>query len=153
MKRIHVDLYAALNLGDDLFLDILLSEFNTTNFTLNYFGDDYEAFLNQYHNLSKRRYYLSDKILRRLNISDTLSNELMAKKHDALVYVGGSIFMKGNFHTSLFKNRMNLVMEFKKRNKPVFILGANFGPYKSKQFINDYIEMFKLCNDICFQYV
>ena len=37
-----------------------------------------------------------------------------------------------------------MVKEFKKRGKSVFVLGANFGPFETEEFLNDYKEFFKL---------
>ena len=35
--------------------------------------------------------------------------------------------------------------------KPIFIIGANFGPFQTEERINDYRKLFKMCNDVCFR--
>lgn len=152
MKKIFVDIYLAFNLGDDLFLDILARKYPNCEFTLNYVGSNYDEFISQYENLNRRKYTIFNKIGQRLNVIDYLNNyERIAKEHDALIFIGGSIFREEEYHRSLYKDRMNLVKEFKDRNKAVFILGANFGPFTTEQFFSDYLEFFKQCDDVCFR--
>lgn len=152
MKKIFVDVYLRFNLGDDLFLDILAKKYTDCEFTVNYLGKDYDQFISLYTNVYRRKYTVFHKIGQRLNIKDSITNyDDIAKEHDALLFIGGSIFREESYHNSLYKDRMSLVQEFKKRNKPVFILGANFGPFETKRFLEDYRSFFELCDDICFR--
>lgn len=152
MKKIFVDVYLAYNLGDDLFVDILAKKFPNAEFTLNYVGDNYDKFIKNYENLSRRKYSLIDKINQKLKIKDTLYNyDKLAEEHDALIFIGGSIFREEEYYKSLLNDRIKLVQAFKSRNKKVFILGANFGPIKTQKFVEEYREFFKLCDDICFR--
>lgn len=152
MKKIFVDIYLQFNLGDDLFLDILANKFPNCEFTVNYLGNNYDEFLSHYHNVNRRKYTLLNKIGQRLKLSDSITNyDKVAEEHDALLFIGGSIFREEEYHHSLYKDRMRLVSEFKNRDKAVFILGANFGPVKSEAFLKDYKEFFKLCDDVCFR--
>ncbi|MDQ0903969.1 polysaccharide pyruvyl transferase family protein [Paenibacillus sp. V4I7] len=152
MKKVFVDVYMAFNLGDDLFVDILARKYPNCEFTLNYVGGNYDEFISQYHNMKRRKYTIFNKIEQRLKIFDHINNfEKIAEEHDALVFIGGSIFREEDYHHSLYQERMKLVMEFKKRDKSVIIIGANFGPYKTEKFHNDYKELFKQCDDVCFR--
>lgn len=152
MKKIFVDVYLSFNLGDDLFLDILAKKFPNYQFTINYLGKNYDPFISKYDNVNRRKYTFLNKIGQRLKISDHITNyNQIAEEHDALVFIGGSIFREEEYHSSLYKDRLNMVQEFNKRSKPVFILGANFGPYNTEEFLNDYKEFFKLCHDVCFR--
>ncbi|MCQ6278886.1 polysaccharide pyruvyl transferase family protein [Bacillus sp. EB600] len=152
MKKIFVDIYLMFNLGDDLFLDVLVKKFPNCEFTVNYLGENYDRFLSAYPNVKKRKYSLLNKIGQRLKITDSITNfHKVAEEHDALLFLGGSIFREEDYHHSLYKERMEIAKEFKKRQKPIFILGANFGPYKTEKFLNDYYQFFKLCNDVCFR--
>ncbi|MGJ9459041.1 polysaccharide pyruvyl transferase family protein [Oceanobacillus sp. CF4.6] len=152
MKRIFVDIYLAFNLGDDLFLDILARKYPDCEIVVNHVGSNYDQFLAKYKNVKRRKYTIYNKIAQRLGISDTITNyDDIAETHDALVFVGGSIFREEPFHPVLYKERMKIVTAFKKRNKSVFILGANFGPYTSQKFIKEHVELFKLCDDVCFR--
>ncbi|MBD1378855.1 polysaccharide pyruvyl transferase family protein [Metabacillus arenae] len=152
MKKVFVDIYLQFNLGDDLFLDILAKKFPQCDFTINYLGDNYDQFISKYHNVNRRKYSLFNKIGQRLKISDSITNyDKVAEEHDALLFIGGSIFREEDYHQTLYQDRMKMVKEFKIRGKSIFILGANFGPFKSEAFLNDYREFFNLCDDVCFR--
>jgi colanic acid/amylovoran biosynthesis protein len=152
VKKVFVDIYLAFNLGDDLFLDVLSKKFPECLFTVNYLGSDYDQFISKYKNVNRRRYTTINKIAQRLKIADSISNyDKIAEEHDALLFLGGSIFREEAYHHSLYEDRIKMVKEFKKREKPVYILGANFGPFETDQFLNDYKEFFMLCNDVCFR--
>ena len=102
MKRIFVDVYLSFNFGDDLFLDILAKKFPNCQFTVNYCGKNYDCFLKRYHNVNRREYNLAQKILQHLKIKDTLTNyDEIAREHDALVFIGGSIFREESYHSEL----------------------------------------------------
>lgn len=152
MKKVFVDIYLQFNLGDDLFLDILAKKFPQSEFTINYLGNKYDQFISKYPNVNRRKYTIINKIGQRLKISDSITNyDKVAGEHDALLFIGGSIFREEDYHRSLYQDRMKMVMEFKKRGKAVFVLGANFGPYNSQEFYKDYKEFFNLCDDVCFR--
>ncbi|MDD9266527.1 polysaccharide pyruvyl transferase family protein [Paenibacillus sp. GCM10023248] len=147
-----MDIYLAFNLGDDLFLDILAKKYPNCDFTVNHLGGNYDQFISQYNNVRRREYTLLDKISRRLKFSDPITSyDKIASEHEALIFIGGSIFREEQYHEALYQDRMKMVLEFKKLNKPVFILGANFGPFETEQFYNDYKELFKICDDVCFR--
>ncbi|WP_078553421.1 polysaccharide pyruvyl transferase family protein [Bacillus alkalicellulosilyticus] len=152
MKRIFVDIYLQFNLGDDLFLDILAKRFPDAQFTVNYLGNSYDDFLLKYDNVSRRKYNFINKIGQRLKITDSITNyDKVAEEHDALLFIGGSIFREEDYHHSLYQDRLKMVTEFKKIGKQVFILGANFGPYSSQNFYSDYERLFSLCDEVCFR--
>lgn len=152
MKKIFVDIYLAFNLGDDLFLDILAKKYNDTEFTVNYVGKEYDEFISKYSNVKRRKYKIIDKVLQKMNIKDTLTNyKKIAHEFDSILFIGGSIFRDEEYHESLYKDRIKLINEFERLNKPIFVLGSNFGPYKRGTFIEDYRKFFEKCNDICFR--
>ena len=152
MKKVFVDIYLQFNLGDDLFLDILAKKYPNHEFTLNHLGSNYDEFLSKYHNVKRRKYTVFNKIKQRFKISEYISNyEQIAEDHDAMLFIGGSIFREEEYHKTLYEERLKIVRAFKKRNKPIFILGANFGPVETESFVNDYREFFKLCDDVCFR--
>ncbi|WP_394186459.1 polysaccharide pyruvyl transferase family protein [Metabacillus halosaccharovorans] len=152
MKKVFVDIYLQFNFGDDLFLDILATKFQNCEFTVNYLGNNYDEFLSNYNNVKRRKYSLLNKIGQRLRLSDSITNyDKVAEEHDALLFMGGSIFREEEYHHTLYQDRLKMVKEFKNRDKSVFVLGANFGPFKSDVFLNDYKEFFKLCDDVCFR--
>lgn len=152
MKKIFVDIYLSFNLGDDLFLDLLSKKYPNSEITVNYVGKNYDEFISRYPNIKRRKYTVLNKVLQHLKIKDYLTDyENISSEYDALVFIGGSIFREEDYHQSLYKERMRIVKEFNKKNKPVFVIGSNFGPYNTEKFLNEYKEFYKLCNDVCFR--
>ena len=152
MKKIFVDVYLSFNFGDDLFLDILAKRFPHSQFTVNYVGENYDEFLKRYPNVKRRTYTSVHKVMQRLKIKDTLTDyQSIAKEQDALVFIGGSIFREESFHEALYADRLKMVQAFKALNKPVYIIGANFGPVKTQKFVEDYRRFYELCTDVCFR--
>lgn len=150
--KIYVDMYLAKNLGDDLFLYILSHKFPEIEFTVNYYGDDYGEVFSEYANVIKPNYTVFNKILNRVHIYDYINDaDRISKKYDALLFLGGSIFREEYYWREEYEKRYRLVEAFNKKNKSIWILGANFGPVKTKKFIEDYGRLFENCTDVCFR--
>lgn len=150
--KIYVDVYLAKNLGDDLFLDILSYNFPNIDFYINYYGKEYDDFFKMYKNLYKSKYPLCFKILNKLKIYDYINDiKRIAKKYDAYLFLGGSIFREESYWKDVYKYRIKIAETFKESFKPVFVIGANFGPYKTMEFYNSYYKFFSLCNEVCFR--
>jgi colanic acid/amylovoran biosynthesis protein len=150
-KKVLVCAYFAKNLGDDLFLKILFDRYPnvewdllTANRNYNEIFKDYKnvKIIYSYRNIGKNKFNLFFKL-----------NDMFFKykKYDALVNIGGSIFMQSPAWKLKFNEREYLLNNFKKRNKKVFILGANFGPFKDKVFVEKYRKLFATYNDVCFR--
>lgn len=151
MKRIFLDMYLAHNLGDDLFLHIIANRYQNCKFTINYYNNDYNSFLKKYKNI-QTKVTLKNRIIRKLGIKDYINNiEDISEQHDVLVFLSGSYFMERYCGEYEFNRRKELIDAFKKKNKPVYILGSNFGPYSSKNFYDKWQEEFLKCDDICFR--
>lgn len=150
--KVFLDIYLALNFGDDLFLDIILKRYPNVTFITNYVGERYEKFFKNYSNVTKRNYTLIHKILRRLTIYNQLENyDEIAKECECVIFLGGSIFRDEPYHSSLYLERNKIVSTFLKYKKKVFVLGSNFGPVINKNFYKDYYNFFKKCTDVCFR--
>ena len=73
----------------------------------------------------------------------------MCKKIDAFVVLGGSMFKEGNnWEMEAFLNQVTIDSM---GLKPCFVIGANFGPFKSVQFFDFYKKYFSRFADICFR--
>lgn len=151
--KVYVDVYLAKNLGDDLFVDILAKKFPKIDFVVNYYGAEYDAFFNRYDNLNKSYYPFIYRILNKLKIYDYINDtKRISDNYDAYIFLGGSIFREeSDYWESLYYHRLKIVEEFEKKEKPVFILGANFGPYITQDFFDKYFFLFSKCHDICFR--
>lgn len=152
MDNIYIKAYINKNLGDDLFLKILLERYPRNIF---YLIEECNLKLEKmytFKNLKIVNYSILIKIfnylLRKLNISINFTEENLIKKKNikAIIEIGGSIFME---------NKSNISLKIRKKDqeqvKNYFILGANFGPYSSDKFLKEYYSFFSKCNDICFR--
>ncbi|MCQ9627000.1 polysaccharide pyruvyl transferase family protein [Cetobacterium somerae] len=151
MKKILIKAYAQLNLGDDLFIKMLCERYKDTEFYL-FATPEYENLKGIETNNLKILYNntFAKKILFRLGRKFGVYNileDLKAKELDGVVNIGGSIFIENYFSKEDFKIRERN-LEF---GKNYFILGANFGPYKSEAFKSMYHDFFKKCKDVCFR--
>lgn len=150
--KIYVDVYLAKNLGDDLFIHILANRFPDVEFVVNYYGDDYDEFLSDYNNLKKSKYPFRYKLLNRMKIYDYINDtNRISEEYDALLFLGGSIFREESYWKDLYVLREKMLQAFKKKRKPVLVLGANFGPFHSNEFLESYQKFFEACDDVCFR--
>lgn len=143
MKKILVIAYFAKNFGDDLFLKILFERYKNVQWTMDTFDENYRKIFSKYKNVNIIS-TLRHKILRKLNLE-----ELSYKKYDSVVFIGGSIFMEIENWRNTYDYRQKIFKYFDK--KPIFFVGCNFGPYKSKEFIEKYRNFFKKSRDVCFR--
>lgn len=141
--------YTNFNLGDDLFIKVLTERYPNTKFIL-WAPKEYKEHF-RYSNL---KVLSSDSlisrglnlILRKLNLNTSVSR-IMAKQCHAAVYIGGSLFMQEENWERNFLRKRDMRIE----NKPFFLIGANFGPFKDEKFYLKYKELFKTYTDICFR--
>lgn len=143
MKNILVKAYLVKNFGDDLFLKVLFDRYENINWTIDTNDKEYKNIFRNYKNVNIIKGSLF-RVLRKLNL-----NNRYYKKFDSVVYIGGSIFMQLDTWKKQYKERNIFFKLFK--DKPKFILGANFGPFKDKIFLEKYKELFINCTDVCFR--
>jgi len=133
-KRILIYAYARMNLGDDLFIKILCGRYPETNFFV-MCSKDSSAALNGISNL----YVIPG--------GDDIVQKSISASCDAIVNIGGSIFMENDKWEDKFNQYIKRMMG----NKPYYIIGSNFGPYKSVSYFKSYKSVFKSAEDICFR--
>lgn len=122
MKKIFIDAYTKMNLGDDMFIVSLVRRYPHTRFVIGA-EEKYTLSYSDEKNLTVVEKSKKNRILRQL--------EYMIK-YDGYVKLGGSIFMeKPNGKKRSHIPR--LVSKIFNRNK--FVIGANFGPYYSDNFL------------------
>lgn len=144
MKKVLLRYYDRANLGDDLFLDILLSRYedyfivpsaNKDRFTKHtniiWWGGSVALFTNR----------IIGKLLHKANYSLRLAS----RQCDVIVYVGGSVFIDNGNST-----QWSLETEFyHDLTRPYYILGSNIGPIRSEQFLETVREILKGAQDVC----
>lgn len=153
MKKILVYAYYAKNLGDDLFLKVLFDRYPNVEFYLLHANESYRNIFSKYDNVkifNVKRNRLCNKIYNKFNhIIDYFKDY---SNFDALIYIGGSIFIENNkFWKKQYKERKLLNSKFIQNNKKIFIIGSNFGPFKNDIFKDKYESLLKECHDVCFR--
>ena len=152
MRKNLVKGYFKKNLGDDIFLKILLERYKNNNFEI-YSSYDYDGV----YKTKNYKFYSTKSIV---NVFRVLINKFLKivksnksilieniKKYDNVILIGGSIFMEDEqLKLDYYKNNQ---FNYKNNN---YILGANFGPYKNKEYVDLHkSEIFPKVKDICFR--
>lgn len=150
MKKVMVYAYTVFNLGDDLFIKILCERYPHIKFVI-YAPEKYRYTFKDIDNLEiiPSDIFLVkilDSLYRKLN-GYSFVRKFMAKDCDAAIYIGGSLFIERDKWRRGLKDVKSMIL----KKKPFFLLGANFGPFKDKEFYNQYREIFKGFTDICFR--
>ncbi|WP_297436434.1 polysaccharide pyruvyl transferase family protein [uncultured Clostridium sp.] len=153
MKKILVEAYLAKNFGDDLFLKVLFERYEGTevSFVVSTYNKEYKKIFEKFTNVEVRLKSKAKKVNYKIGVLRKVEYKHEAKEFDALLLIGGSIFSQEEYwEVQLQRNREKIGM-YKKYNKKVFIIGANFGPFCNEKFRVDYENIFKMCDDVCFR--
>lgn len=166
--KVFVKLFAAKNLGDDLFLKILLERYPDVEFIL-VADKSYQTIFRDYKNLkvehlknvNKKKYFYVKgynkiegfifKEIRKRKIQKKIQQDYnrMFSEADIFVSIGGSIFMQPK-RLSVYYNFEFYKYVIEKFND-IFFLGCNFGPYLDKSFRDTYAQIFAKSTDVCFR--
>ena len=161
-------IYPELNVGDDLFLSILLNRYRNIDFFLLANRNMYKKFSNENENLkiidTIKNVNLLDRLILRLSRNFPVSVQKKIYKFyirkqygeslinsEFFVTIGGSMFIENKNdeinRNLLFYQLINDVF----KNKPKFFIGCNFGPYYSNKFLEDFKSVFKEASDLSFR--
>lgn len=151
--NIFLNAYYRLNLGDDLFVKIIAERYPQVNFSIFCLEDFKTPFL-PYNNVtlvsySKNKFYLSlitKKVFGKEKFIYKERAELISKS-DATIYIGGSIFMQTEGWHDVAKNLFNDIS----LSEHYFIIGSNFGPYHTHNYLDYHKMLFNHVDDICFR--
>lgn len=159
MKKVfYIKAYTKVNLGDDLFIKILCERYPMQDFVL-YASPKYKKIYKTCKNLRicSKFYYITNifgKIAHKLKMVNILKNYIerkIIKKVDAIIIIGGSLFIQNGLSKSRTKVKIEEDKEILKNNKPVFLIGSNFGPYTDEEFYKSYKKLFVKYEDVCFR--
>ena len=140
MKQVFLKMYLKKNLGDDLFLDCISNRYPDVKF----FVDVPASNLRGFH---LKNVYGKKFICRVVNkLFKKTRND--GKHYDAEVVLGGSMFIERDLSRDLLNKEIE-----KKYGvaKPLFVLGANFGPYKNEYYFDKHKRVFSKAMDVCFR--
>ena len=141
MKKIFLISYARKNLGDDLFIKMLLERYPMHHFYMKIKKPEYLEYFSKYDNFHIIEGIDSGEELYHSNIND----------YDAYIYVGGSIFMEGKKGYNLSNEALDFIKRCKENGKPFCYASCNYGPYQTEEYFNLSKKVFSTCTDICFR--
>lgn len=158
MKKIRLYAYLQNNLGDDLMVDILLKRYPKTKFYDLSQQTSSDKFL-KYPNFINRN-YIYQKWGRLNHITNIVTFykrrdffynwifRLYEHCLDGSVYIGGSIYMQREGQT--LDDRIT-EEEKKLIHGPLYVIGANFGPYTGHSFVECFSDYFSRCQSVTFR--
>lgn len=147
MKRVFLYAYDRINLGDDLFIYTITNRYPNVKFYLWSDKNNRNTFK------SIKNLVVLDKESLFLRILQSIRRSFVPKYMrwrkqtcDAIVYIGGSIFIE-------YDNWEQILnwWDYEVKNWPFYVLGANFGPYKTEDYRNKLAEVFYNVKDVCFR--
>lgn len=141
MKKVFLMAYARQNLGDDLFIKMLLDRYPMHNFYMKHNHPIYLEKFKKYSNFHFIKGNDTDEELFNSNIDN----------YDMYIYVGGSIFMEGGKVYNLSDKFFSFIKKCKETNKPFCYLSCNYGPYFTEEYFKLSNKTFNTCTDICFR--
>lgn len=141
MKKVFIMAYLRKNLGDDLFVKMLLEKYKNIDFYIKYDKHEFLDVLKKYENLH---------VLHGKDTDEELYNSDV-NEYDAYIYIGGSIFMEGGLSYNLSNKFYDFVRRCKENNKPFCYISCNYGPYKTQEYFELSRNNFMECTDICFR--
>lgn len=163
MKKIYLTGYKCHNLGDDLFFVQIIERYPEVHFIFEDTSDGYYCrLLSPYSNVTiLKPVYVSflsrviNKIMSLFGLEkkDFLFPMLRHKtkmQADAVVVIGGSVFIEPKNSTQRSERLVKLMLDYF-GHVPVFYIGANFGPYKSNEYLESSKRRIELCHDVCFR--
>lgn len=131
--------YLKQNLGDDLFVSILLNRYKEDFFT--YTKDSYGDMFNDKLKIYNGKIYKLINIFLKVVTNKNFGiEEYIERKSDVSVLIAGSLFMEKKGVKPIFS-----------LSEPYYIIGSNFGPYFSDRYYNKFYNVFKKANDVCFR--
>jgi colanic acid/amylovoran biosynthesis protein len=140
-KRVLVYGYLNLNLGDDLFFRTLAERYPSVDFYV-FSGIDYSKVVRRpnFHTIHRNR-------INRIFASH-LPYQFSFYGFDAIVYIGGSIFIeRGESGTcTTLRNLNKLHRKFPKL--PIHIIGSNYGPERTAAFRREVERVFEFVESV-----
>lgn len=147
MKKAFIYAYDHINLGDDLFVRALVNRYPMVQFFL--WSDQKNISVFQ----DCKNLKIIDKNSRYVKFLTKIRPSLAARyqekwkvKSDAVIYIGGSIFME----YPTWENIVNW-WNYQTQHYKFYVLGANFGPYQTEAYRESMGAMMNGLQDVCFR--
>ena len=151
-KKIYIKAYLNHNLGDDLFIDVLVKRYPETQFYL-YAPPGYRITFSHLKNLKVYEttmfgVRLFNKIFLKMGFGQDSFDHFLRNACNAIVQIGGSIF---RISDKMYLQNIKKMLPLIKKGKKVFIIGSNFCKGFDEKFRRDHYEYFKRAEDVCFR--
>lgn len=150
MKKVYIYAFLQKNLGDDLFVKILCERYPNIRFYAMCDSNMMDS-LKEIKNLKLiPRIKILDKFSNLFNVTINLNNRVQKKisqSCDLIVNIGGSLFIENSKWEKKHSNFKYRIV----KDKPVFLIGSNFGPYNNESFFYEYTKTFSQFTDVCFR--
>lgn len=140
-KRLFLSAYVRTNPGDDMMVLTLLRRYPRQRFFL-YCHPRHRAPFRQEKNVRFicPLFYYADRLLLRLIKKEPF--RLHFRKNATVIQIGGSMYIEpARFDPNAAAFQLN----------PQFIIGANFGPYKTEAYLNHICQLLGKTRDVCFR--
>lgn len=142
MKRkiCYLKMYLNDNLGDDLFANIISQKYPDTKFVM-------VSYLNKKSKLKNIKvitgpiFRIVNKILKIITNKKITIENILAKKYKTALVLGGSMFIEGK---SDDYKELSFTNDY-------YIIGTNFGPYKTEKYVEECKQIFKNAEYVCFR--
>lgn len=146
-----LNFYQRKNFGDDLFVYLITNKFPNYKFHIS--GP--KQYIKQFEKQSNIIVHYDKVLVKKINgairriFKKNILQEYRTRKCDGAIYVGGSIYIEpSNMKlTDYYDSKSNMYI----KNKPFYVIGANFGPYKQENFYRHFQEEFKKYDWISFR--
>ena len=146
---IYVSGYFYANLGDDLFVHILAQRYPKINFIIVTKNEYKESYINE-SNIKVvvlRKFDCIRSKLIELGLKCNTIYEKIKKKSNASILIGGSMFQELENDT----NAIRRIDSFPGKYSDVYILGINFGPYRTQEYYEKVQNYLSISKDVCFR--
>ena len=138
-KKVLLLCYLLNNVGDDLFVSILLKRYKNIEFIYYCEDDKYTKVFSEYKNLTV------------ISGFDETNDDYVIDDVDCCIYIGGSIFREIKGGVVKKRRYLDLIKAFKSSGKPFFYVSSNFGPTMTEDFYLTCEESIKSCTSIVFR--
>lgn len=139
-KVCYLKLYLNNNLGDDLFAKIISEKYPNTKFVV-------VSYMNKKSNLKNikvitgKLFRIVNKMLKILTNKKITIEKILAKKYKTAIVLGGSMFIEGKSD-----NYEELLL-----SKKYYVIGSNFGPYQTQEYLEYCKKIFQKSEYTCFR--
>lgn len=132
------------NLGDDLFIHMLAKRYPEHTFVM-VINKGYEGAFVKEPNIQLIK---TNKFVRGIfKICKVDINDKIEKQTELSIIISGSIFQEYKNDT----RAMERLLHLPGNNNPTYIVGTNFGPYVTEQYLQTAKEYFRNIKDVCFR--